>query len=158
MDADKSAICNGQEVVHMQTLSTVPIHSNSGRAKKTNPVHLFTRSPACHNTAGKSTHSEAVYLLNWLSLAGPRPTGVRVSRCCPRCSVVAPPASCAVAARWCSEGPCDSCLPDGKMVTAKQSDRQKEGSNPCSSCNFVYTGFYTSVCVCVCVCACVCVN
>ena len=143
-----------RQISHLQwtrsTLHADTVHSThtlqlGEREKKICPS--VYQEPCVSHTAGKSTHSEAVYLLNWLSLAGPRPIGVRVSRCCPRCSVVAPPVSCAAAARWCSEGPCDSCLPDGK-TTAKQSDRQKEGSNPCSGCNFVYAGFYTGACVC----------
>ena len=45
-------------------------------------------------------HNESVYQLCWWMLAGPHPTGVLVSHCCPHPSAVVPPVSYAVAARW----------------------------------------------------------
>ena len=60
-------------------------------------------------------HNKSVYQLCWWMLAGPHPTGVLVSHCCPHPSAVAPPVSYAVAARWRWAGLYDSCLPDRKQ-------------------------------------------
>ena len=96
-----------RRISHLQWTKSTPhadtVHSTHtfqlGEKKKN--LSICLQDPCVSQHSRESTHSEAVYLLNWPSLAGPRPTGVRVSRCCPRCSVVAPPASCAAAARWC---------------------------------------------------------